>query len=142
MARGVLVPYDGSRRAERALARAVAVCRSSRARLGVAIVQQPVVAVASPWVCTAIPSSERHLRCKLLQRLPDDLSVVFISWPRRPSLRDIVALANRLECDSVVLARRGWRARRAERGLHRRGVSFIPLEEPELAADHGELVTA
>jgi nucleotide-binding universal stress UspA family protein len=122
--RAVLVTYDCSRRAERALAQAVELCRDTHARLGVAIIQRPVL-FNSPWVCIAAPLSERELLNGLLCRLPDDVSVRFLLWRYTIGMREIAQFAERLDCDAVLLPYSGRRARRAARVLTRRGVAVV-----------------
>jgi hypothetical protein len=122
--RAVLVTYDCSRRAERALAQAVELCRDTHARLGVAIVQRAVL-FNSPWLCIATPVSERDLFNSVLCRLPDDVSVRFLLWRYTIGMREIAHFAERLDCDSVLLPYSGWRARRAARVLTRQGVGVL-----------------
>jgi nucleotide-binding universal stress UspA family protein len=129
MSRAILVPYDGSHRSEQALECAVALCRDTRARLGLAIIRHHVVVFASPWVCVASPVCERETCNGLLRRLPDDVSVRFLSWPYPAGARDIAEFASRLDCDAVLLPYRGWRARQARRLLSRRGLSVLALDD-------------
>jgi nucleotide-binding universal stress UspA family protein len=119
------VPYDGSRRAERTLAHAVELCRDANARLGLAVIWPRFLVFDSPWVCVAAPIQERDTCNDLLRRLPDDLSVTFLSWPHPAGVREIAEFARRLDCDSVLLAYSGRRARRAARILARSDVAVL-----------------
>jgi nucleotide-binding universal stress UspA family protein len=123
--RAILVVYDGSQRAERAVADAVELCRDTNACLGLAVIRQRVVVFSSPWVCVATPISERNTCNGLLRRLPDDISVRFLSWPYPAGMRQIAELAKRLDCDWVLLPYSGWRARRAGRILARSDVAVL-----------------
>jgi nucleotide-binding universal stress UspA family protein len=123
---GVLVPHDGSRQADRALAHAVELCLETHARLGLALIQPRVVLIQSPWVCVVVtPIWERDACNRLLRRLPGDISVSFVSSPYSAGLREIAGFAKRLQCDSVLLPYSGSRARLAARILARRGVAVL-----------------
>lgn len=123
--RAVLVVYDGSRRAERVLAHGLALCRDTRARLGLALIQERVVLLNSPWVCVAASVHDGDVCDGVLRRLPDDLSVSFLSSSRPTGVREIAEFAKRLDCDSVLLPYSGWRARRAARILARGDVAVL-----------------
>jgi nucleotide-binding universal stress UspA family protein len=122
--RAVLVPHDGSARAERALAHAVELCRETRACLGLVVIRR-VLMLNAPLVCVAAPISEEDTCNALLRRLPDDISVRFLSCTYPASIAHIAEFARRLECDSVVLPYSGWRTRRAARVLARHGVAVL-----------------
>jgi hypothetical protein len=122
--RAVLVPHDGSVRAERALARAVELCRETRACLGLMVIYR-VVLINAPQMCVAAPISERDTCNALLRRLPDDISVRFLSCLYPVGMGHIAEVAKRLDCDSVLLPYSGWRAHRAARILARHGVAVL-----------------
>jgi hypothetical protein len=123
--RAVLVPYDGSRGAERALSHAVELCCDANARLGLAVIWPRFLLFDSPWACIAAPIHERDTCNDVLRRLPDGLPVTFLSWPHPAGVRDIAEFAKRLDCDSVLLAYSGRRARRAARILARHDVAVL-----------------
>jgi nucleotide-binding universal stress UspA family protein len=123
---GVLVAHDGSRRSDQTLADAVELCRGSRARLGLALIQPWVYTVQAAWVCIVMPPSWERVDCdRLLHRLPSDVSVKFLSSPHPAGVSEIAEFARRLDCDSVLLPYSGWRARRAARVLARHGIEVL-----------------
>jgi hypothetical protein len=123
--RAVLVSYDASRRAQRTLADAIELCRDTGARLGVAVVRQREVVFVSPWVFPPPPPCQPDACGDLLRRLPDDLSVTYLSSDYPAGMREIAEFAKRLDCECVLLPYSGWRARRATRVLARRGLAVL-----------------
>jgi nucleotide-binding universal stress UspA family protein len=124
------VPYDGSTRSERALARVGPLCRTTGALMGIAVVQPRWCAFASPWVhVPGIVVSEREMCSHVLRQVPPDVSVRFLVSPYPAGVSQIAAFAKRLACDSVFLPHRGRSGRRLGRALARRGLSVFMLPE-------------
>lgn len=117
----IFVPYDGSRRAQQALARAVELCRDTSAHLGVAVCRRQIVGCGWPGPCAVSVITEQELSTDLLRRVPDDISLRFLGCTAPLGSRGIAELATRLECDTVVLPGRGIRTRAVARTLARSG---------------------
>jgi nucleotide-binding universal stress UspA family protein len=130
--RGILVPYDGSARAERALAFASSFCRSSRACLGIAVLQPRIVAFASPWVhVPGVVFSQREACGPVLRRVPQDVSVRFLFSPIPAGASQIADFARRLGCDAVLVPQRGRAGRRMAKALSKRGLTVFLVPEQQ-----------
>ena len=148
--RHVLVAFDGSSEAELALAHAIALAQSYRARLAlVAVVPPPpLLAWQAPGGPKGIHDSEqteleRELRTAA-DRIPDDLSVTTRLLDGDPA-REILRAAREGDHDVIVLGSRGrGRVSAAllgsvsNRVMHEAEVPVIvihrPREGPDLAA--------
>ena len=110
--RHVLVAFDGSPEAELALAHAVALAQSSRARLAlVAVVPPPpLLAWQAPGGTRGVHESEQtDLEAALLaaaDRVPDDLSVTTQLLDGDPA-REVLQAARDGDHDVIVLGSRG-----------------------------------
>jgi hypothetical protein len=125
----VLVQYCCTGRSEEALARAVAYCVRSHARLGIAVTAPWFAHMGMPWMVAphaVVPTAQT---CRyVLRKVPDELPVKFLLWPHPAGLAEIADFARRLQCDSVLLPMRGWRLRHAARVLSRSGLLALDAE--------------
>jgi len=110
--RHVMVAYDGSPEAELALAHAVALAQSQRARLGLVAVVPPVPALAwqAPGGVRKLHDDEqsdleRQLRAAA-DRVPDDLPVTTRLLDGDPP-RELLRAADDGEHDLIVMGSRG-----------------------------------
>ena len=130
--RGIFVPYDGSARAERALAHASSFCRSSGARLGIAVMQPRIACFASPWVhVPGVVVSQRHVCGPVLRRIPPDVSVRFLFSPFPTGLSQVAEFAKRLECEAVLVPHRGRAGRRTAKALSKHGLAVFVMPEEQ-----------
>jgi hypothetical protein len=123
----VLLPYDCTRSSEHALLCAVAYCRESRARLGIAITPPWFMSFASPWV-TVPPNMVLPCHAtarEMLSRVPPDAPFTFLISHYPAGVPQIAEFARRLDCDSVLLPLGGWRLRRATRALGKLGLPVL-----------------
>jgi hypothetical protein len=127
--RSLLVQYCCTGRSEDALARAVAYCRRSHARLGIAVTAPWFAHLGMPWMVAphaVVPTAQT---CRyVLREVPDDLPVKFLLWPHPAGLAEIADFAQRLDCDSVLMPLRGWRLRHAARALSKSGLLTLDAE--------------
>jgi len=144
--RAILVPYDGTGRAELALEAAIVRCRESRARLGLSMTAPWFATVGAPWLSIpALLTPDLESAKRVLGRIPDDVLVRFLLWPYPAGGREIAQFARRLDCDSVLLPFRGSRARHIKRTLSRRGLQILeagPAAPPTVAPLHGATAAA
>ena len=148
--RHVLVAYDGSPEADLALAHAVAIAQSSRARLALVTVvpPPPLLSWQAPGGMRGIHEAEQDELSKALREaadgVPDDLSVTTQLLDGDPA-RELLRLAREADFDVIVMGSRGrGRVTAAllgsvsNRVMHDAGVPVIvihqPSDGPDLAA--------
>jgi nucleotide-binding universal stress UspA family protein len=117
MFRDILISYDGSPHAERALSEAIDLAQCSHARLTIltAVTKPPAWTYAGPSVCAAaalcaeLEEESAKTLCRAVDRVPDDLPVTKI-LSHEPIVKALMKEIKRGRHDLVVMGSRGFGA--------------------------------
>ena len=121
--RSILVTHDGSRNSAATLSHAISLCQTENARLGIAFISPRIEMFAplcpGPYV---VPAVKFDAARDVLGLVPQEIALRYLVWEQGIRTAGLITIAERLECDAVLLPKRRDRRRRT---LQRAGLTVL-----------------
>jgi len=105
------------------LSRAISLCHSENARLGVAFTRPKVEMFAPAWPgACVLPAIQGDVSRDVLAAIPQEIALRHLIWEHQIRTAGLITIAERLGCDAVLLAKGSHRCQRA---LRRAGLTVL-----------------